>query len=243
MKYFSLCIDCSEENPESMIWAEGEITSDLVAMCICNKGHKSVSGLAHNLFDVLYSSAVDAFIKGCFSESVMSFAASLERTYEMFIKVTMIKEGISLTEIEEFWKEIKNQSERQYGAFCLQYVKVSGEVWRFDTNKVKFRNDVVHKGYVATSNEVKNYADYTTECQFKILKKLHVDFSNESREFYFYHKELEGRAAEKLMKEHNAKFSATSMPSLLKWNFSEIEDVSFHNALETMKELNKKFRG
>ncbi len=83
----------------------------------------SVSGLMHNLFDVLYTSAVQSYLQGSFSESVMSFAASLERTYEMFIKVTLINEGVSLDDNDKFWKEVKNKSERQYGAFCLQYVK------------------------------------------------------------------------------------------------------------------------
>ena len=94
MKHFTFCIDCNEENPELDVWAEGEVNSNLTALCVCPKGHKSVSGLMHNLFDVLYFSAVDSFLKGCYSESVMSFAASLERTYEMFIKVSMFKEGL-----------------------------------------------------------------------------------------------------------------------------------------------------
>jgi hypothetical protein len=234
MRHFTFCWDCYHENTESIIWAEGEVTSDLVALCTCTHGHKFVCGLMHDLFDVLYYSAVDAYIKGCFSESIMSFAASLERTYEMFIKVTMLKENVTLLQIDKFWQEVKNQSERQYGAFCLQYIKVTGESWLVDNKQVSFRNKVIHKGHIATSDEARNYAEYTTACQFKILKKLNTDFKTECNDLYFYQKELSKSSTEKLMKEHNAKPIKTSFESLLKWHDYKMDDVTFQNALETM---------
>lgn len=218
MKHYSLCIECHEKDPYNTVWAEGEVNSNLISLCTCPSGHKSVSGLMQNLFDVLYTSAVQSFLLGSFSESVMSFAASLERTYEMFIKVTMLKEGVSLEAIDKFWKEIKNLYERQYGAFCLQYVEVTGEAWLLNSNQVSFRNNVVHKGYIATSIEVTGYAEYTTECQFKLLSILHNDYKDECLKLYFHQKVQSKSSTEKVMKENNAKFSATGHPSLLNWN-------------------------
>lgn len=194
----------------------------------------------HTLFDVLYFSAMYSYIKGCYSESVMSFAASLERTYEHFIKVTLLKDGVSLEVIDEFWKEITIQSERQYGAFCLQYSKVTGEAWRINRNKVTFRNKIIHNGYIATSQEVQDYANYTTSCQYKILKILKTDFKEECQILYFHEKELTKPKTKKIMDENpGIKYSATSMPSLLKWNHAEMDDVSFSNALDEMKSINR----
>lgn len=240
MKHYSLCIECHEKDPSKLIWAEGEVDSNLISLCTCPKGHKLVSGLMHNLFDILYTSAVQAFLQGSFSESVMSFAASLERTYELFIKVTMLREGASLDAIDSFWKEIKNQSERQYGAFCIQYLKVTGEAWKINANHVSFRNNVVHKGYIATSLEVKKYAEYTTECQFKILSILHSDYKKvECQKLFFYQKDQTKSMTEKVMKENNAKFYATNHPSLLKWNHQEMSDVTFQGAIEAQIAFNK----
>ena len=239
MKHYIDCCECEKENPNSISWAVGEINSDLVALCVCPKGHKTVSGLMHNLFDVLYSSAVDSFIKECYSESVMSFAASLERTYEMFIKVILKHDGIPFNKIEEFWKEIKTHSERQYGAFCVQFLKATGEEWRLDQKQVRFRNNVIHQGYIATSREVKYYAEYITENLVRILKILHDDYSIESRDLYIYQKGKVHGAIKKMMEENNAKVISTSHPSLLKWNYGEMVDVNFENALKTMKDRNK----
>ncbi|NOQ28334.1 MAG: hypothetical protein GQ564_23475 [Bacteroidales bacterium] len=241
MKHITFCTECLEENPNSVILAEGEINSDLVAVCTCFKGHKSVLGLLHDLFDVLYFSAVDSFIKGCFSESVMSFAASLERTYEMFIKVTLLKDELSFDIIDNFWKELKNQSERQYGAFCMQYSRITGKTWRIDSNQVSFRNMVIHKGHIATSDEVRKYAEYTTSCQSKILQILQSDYEDECTRFYFNQKKLARPRINELMKKHNAKFAGMALPSLLNWNKLDKDGVTFSEALDNMYQIQKKF--
>lgn len=241
MKHYSICIECQKIDPNRMVWADGEVNSNLIALCTCPNGHKLVSGLMHNLFDVLYTSAVQSYLQGCFSESVMSFTSALERTYEMFVKVIMLNEEVSLDAIDKFWKEVKNQSERQYGAFCLQYIKITGEAWRIDGRQVSFRNNVVHKGYIATSLEVANYVEYTTACQFKLLNILHNNYQDECLKLYFYQKEQTKSETERVMKQNNAQFSGISNPSLLKWNYSDMTAVTFKNAIERQIEINKVF--
>lgn len=240
MKYYLLCIDCRKNHPDVVIWAEGEVTSNLIALGTCPHGHKTVIGLMHSLFDVLYTSAVRSFLKGFYSESVMSFAASLERTYEMFIRVTMLKEGVSFEAIDDFWKEIKNQSERQYGAFCLQYLKATGKAWKIDSKQVSFRNKIIHKGYIATSEEVRCYAEYITSCQGNILSILKEKYKEDCTKLYFHQKESVSDSTKKMMQDNNAKFVASGNVSLLGWNIDDLTKVTFEEAIETWLEISAK---
>ncbi|WP_299212088.1 hypothetical protein [uncultured Aquimarina sp.] len=240
MKHITICSICTNKSKEGYkpVYAVGEIDSNLMAVCTCSKGHKTLTVLMGDLFDVLYTSAMYAFIRGCYSESVMSFTASLERTYEFFLKVIMIKEGISMETIDEFWKELKNQSERQYGAFCCQYVKITDRPWRIDSNKVKFRNSVIHKGHIATREEVIDYADYTTQLQMKILGILKFDFYEEYGKLYFHEKKRTLSARKKIFEENeNIQFNQSSHLSLFRWNDHDVKNVTFEEALKMMKQF------
>ena len=233
MNHYTFCYQCFEEGKGTNIIAKGEINSNLIAICECSNGHKFISGLMHELFDILYLSAVDSYFNGSFSESVMSFTASLERTYEFFIKVTLLKEGCTLEMIDSFWKEIKNQSERQLGSFCSQYLNITKSPWNLNTEMIGFRNGVVHKGYIATSEEVKKYAEYTTSLQMNILNILKDDYEDECRQLYFHQKEFNRKSTEKLQNKTNLKFVATSHPSILKWDQPGKQSLNFEEALET----------
>jgi hypothetical protein len=43
----------------------------------------------------------------------------------MFTKVPLYAERLIYEQIDEFWKELSSQSERQYGVFCAQYLKTT----------------------------------------------------------------------------------------------------------------------
>lgn len=238
MKHYTFCSICQKENPGTLTWAVGEIQSSLVAICICPKGHKIISGLMHDLMDVLYTSGVHAYLNDCFSESVMSFAVSLEQSYAIFIKADLLKKGISLESIDELWKEIGNQSERLYGAFCSHYLRITSGSWKANQRMIKFRNKVIHKGYIATSKESTKFAEYITECHFKILSILKKDFAEECTKIYFHQQEQNSTIIDTIMKDNpEAFFVATAYPSLLKWNHSEINNLSFASALQDYKDM------
>lgn len=241
MLHHTPCIECHTNNPLEIIWSSGEINSNLFAVCTCPNGHMTISGLMTELFDTLYKSAVDAYLKKCLSESVMSFAASLERAYELFTKIVLLKQSCTYEQIEDYWKEIKNQSERQYGAFCFCYLFATKEVWHMDSKIIEFRNKVVHKGFIATSVEVKAYAQYITNCLSKIIKIIKSDFDTERSKIYFLQKEAASSIIEKVMKEFTtAKYAASGNPSLLKWNYANYEEATFEEALETSNQLVQK---
>lgn len=241
MNHYSLCVECLESDPNTPVWAIGELTNDLFAICICPKGHKTLSSLMHHAPDILYMSAVQAYRKECYSESILSFTATFERTCELFFKAFGLKHGLTTEVIDKMWKEMKNQSERQYGAFCLAYCVATNSPWTADLTQVEFRNKVVHKGYIATKAEAEAYAEYITVNLNRIITVLNGDYEKECREIYFSCKEKTRPVIDKLMKEDpDLKFSATGMPSLLRWNHKDREHIRFSEVLQLASRLETK---
>jgi len=236
MKHHTTCPECLDLR-RGFVPSVGEVRSDLLAICTCEYDHKTVVSIGHTHCDVLYTSAVHAFVKECLSESVMSFAASLERSYEMFIKVTLFSEGLSYEEIDVFWKEISSQSERQYGAFCTQYFKMKKEPWKTDHKMVSFRNNVIHKGHIASVKEVTIYAEYITRTLYKILKHLIENYFKEFGEFYNYEKTKTEEKLYELSREYNARVSTSMFSSLLNLNTVGMPEISFSKAVKTMKRM------
>ncbi|WP_051951258.1 hypothetical protein [Flavobacterium sp. ASV13] len=238
MKHYVPCSQCLDIDPQNYQYCVGEVNSDLVAVSICPIGHKVISRIAHHLFDVLYSSGVNAFLKGCYSESVMSFAASLERAYELFTKVTLHSEGLEYEKIDLFWKEIASQSERQYGAFCSQYLKFAKEAWSINMDMVKFRNKVIHKGHISTRQEILIYGEFITSTIYKILKPIHENYSLEAGKFYLHQRIPIHPKANKLMKEHNTNIRIDAgICSLLNWDQMDMPKTTFEEAVHIMSKI------
>jgi hypothetical protein len=175
-------------------------------------------------------------------QSVLSFTAAFERTCELFFKAFSLKHGLTLEHTDSMWKELKNQSERQYGAFCLAYCITTHIPWRAGTKMVEFRNSVVHKGYIATKSEAEVYAQYVTENLDRVIGCLNAHFDKECREIYFHTKQSIRPSIEKIMKANpGSKFSATGQPSLLHWNHPNRESMSFSDVIKRSDELDTKF--
>lgn len=237
MKHFSICFECSEQEPNNYVYSIGEVEADLIALCTCPFGHKTVVRIMHNLCDVLYTSAVYAFVKDCLSESVMSFAAALERAYEMFTKVTLYAEGMSYEQIDNFWKDLSRQSERQYGAFCTQFLKTFKQSWKVNQKMIEFRNKVVHKGHIASTQEVTEYAEFITESLYRILKYLHSNNNKESHDYYFHEVKKTTDKVKELLVKHNARVSSSSIISLLNWNIMDMPETTFSDAVSKMTQI------
>jgi hypothetical protein len=242
MKHYSPCWECENAGFQDVVWAVGELTNDLYAICVCSNGHRFISGSMHHVPDILYMSAIRAFRNECYSESILSFTAAFERMCELFFKAFCLKNDSNLELIEEMWNEIKNQSERQYGSFCLAYCITAKKAWKADKKQIEFRNSVVHKGYIAVKSEAELYAEYITEKLDDIIEILNTKFEEECRELYFYNKRKLEPILLKIQKENpDIKFSASGIPSLLAWNDGNRKPVSFQNALRRAEDIELRF--
>lgn len=100
-------------------------------------------------FEILFEVGSYAFLDCYYREAVSSFAAALERFYEFYIEVAVRANKVQPEEYNQCWKHLKNQSERQLGAFIAAYTitrttcpQLLSDDWR------AFRNNVVHKGEI-----------------------------------------------------------------------------------------------
>jgi hypothetical protein len=124
----------------------------------CPKGHRSTTLLQQQKFELLFDIGAYAIADGYYREAVSSFAASLERFYEFFIRAVMLQRGIDSQVIHNAWKVVAAQSERQLGGFVFLYTLEFGRSPQLLSGaRAAFRNDVVHKGRIPTRPEAVDY--------------------------------------------------------------------------------------
>jgi hypothetical protein len=144
----------------------------------CPKGHQAVVLLQQQKFELLFDIGAYAIADGYYREAVSSFAASLERFYEFFIRALMLQKGIAPAVIDGTWKTVAAQSERQLGAFTFLYALEFGRPPQLlSRGRVDFRNDVVHKGRIPTRPEALDYGQAVLDVVRPILKAAQGRFS------------------------------------------------------------------
>lgn len=139
----------------------------------CDKGHKSVTILQQQKFELLFDIGAYAILDGYYREAVSSFSSSLERFYEFFIKAVLLNNGISEETVRETWKQVSKQSERQLGAFVIMHASEFGQPpILMSNNKVEFRNDVIHRGKIPSRQEAVDYGQSVLDVLQPTLKQL-----------------------------------------------------------------------
>jgi hypothetical protein len=160
MKLLMSCIECSltaEDATEVLSYVE--LRDDAYYEVECRQGHRRSVIFTDHKFEVLFESGAMALLDGYTREAASSFAASLERFYEYWIKAALLAGGTTPEMLDDCWKLVAAQSERQYGAFCVLYQREYGRRPTVLPNKrVEFRNNVIHRGYIPQRTEVVEYA-------------------------------------------------------------------------------------
>jgi hypothetical protein len=179
MKLIVNCIHCrdsaqAEEERDFII--NIELRDDARYEFTCLKGHKSIIYLQNLKFELLFQLGAMALSDGYTREAVASIAAALERFYEFYVRVIAFKYGISIEQVEKFWKSVKKQSERQFGAFLFCYLIENKQAPAFVDNtyndKVRFRNNVIHNGEIPPYDKAIEYAEYVFDIIVNLSKQL-----------------------------------------------------------------------
>lgn len=159
MKLLIPCMACLQELGEpTNEFASLEFRDDGRYEVFCSRGHKSVTVLQQQKFEILFDIGANAILDGYYREAVSSFTSSLERFYEFCLKVLCKKRGIETDVFATAWKQVSNQSERQLGAFLFLWASEFGEVPQLlSSNDAGFRNGVIHKGKIPTKEEALEY--------------------------------------------------------------------------------------
>lgn len=180
MKLPVTCAQCMQEDiANAMISATVEFKDNGRYEIKCRKGHSSITLLQQQKFEILFDIGAYAIVDGYYREAVSSFTSALERFYEFFIKVVCTSKNIDWTKTLEAWKEVSNQSERQLGAFIFLHLQETGSKPTLLSNsKIKFRNEVIHKGKIPSKEQAIEYGQSVLDLVRPLLKKLKEDYSD-----------------------------------------------------------------
>ena len=150
----------------------------------CSEGHRSITVLWTPKHEVLFTIASNALIDGYPREAIASFAASLERFYEFAIRVICRAKSISQQDLDNCWKSVSKQSERQLGAFTmLWFVEMGHPLDLLSDNMAKLRNKVIHQGKIPTDEECIKFGqaviDVISPIERKMLDKFPANHKDE----------------------------------------------------------------
>jgi len=161
MKLLMPCMACFQElGQPTNEFASLEFRDDGRYEICCSRGHKSVTVLQQQKFEILFDIGANAILDGYYREAVSSFTSSLERFHEFCLKVLCKKRGIQPDVFSKSWKQVSNQSESQLGAFLFLWASEFGEVPQLlSSNDAGFRNSVIHKGKIPTKEEALEYGN------------------------------------------------------------------------------------
>lgn len=158
MRVILACTECAQIDGPNAKLSYAEYRDDNRYEFTCERGHTSVMALQQQRFEVLFDIGAHAILDGYYREAVSSFTSSLERFYEFFVRAALGQSGVAKEGLEKAWKEVAAQSERQLGAFLFVYLLTQKQVpLVLSQDKVKFRNDVIHKGKIPSRGEAIEY--------------------------------------------------------------------------------------
>jgi hypothetical protein len=179
------CGECIKESVKNadllvveLIVPVSEISESGVYEVCCEKGHKTRVALRNAKFELLFDLGFNGLIDGYYREAVSSFTASLERFYEFFIKVALDGE-LATDVIDETWKSVKSQSERQLAAYLFLYLKtIRKRPLMLGNGSVSFRNDVTHKGLIPGREQTLKYGEEVRMIVNSAITEMKICFND-----------------------------------------------------------------
>jgi len=145
----------------------------------CSAGHTTTTILQQMRFQVLFEIGLHAIGDGYYRESISSFSSSLERTYEFMVRALLSAKAVPQAAVDESWKLIASQSERQFGAFALLWASAFREAPSvLPKTQTELRNAVIHKGKLPTRNEAVEFGQAVLDVLQPKLKRLGTEFAD-----------------------------------------------------------------
>ncbi len=174
LKIITRCYQCGPEQEAALL----EVGNENLHQVVCDKGHEWSLVITQQKHEILFEVAMHAIIDGYYREAISSFAASLERYYEFFIKVNSVR--LPDTVFENAWKLVSSQSERQLGAYVFIYMSFYGSVPdTLSQSLTTLRNKVIHKGYIPKRAEAVQFGEAVAKI---ILNGCNLLRTHKSRE-------------------------------------------------------------
>jgi hypothetical protein len=177
LKIIVRCHQCGPNEEAALL----EIANENLHQVICDKGHESSLVITQQKHEILFEVAVHAIVDGYYREAISSFAASLERYYEFFIKVISVE--LPCEEFEKAWRQVTSQSERQLGGYIFTYLNIyrtSPHI--LPHSLITLRNSVIHKGYIPSRVDAITFGEAVAKIindGCNLLRSTKADYLNE----------------------------------------------------------------
>lgn len=180
MKIYTMCMECQKEmGHPSFEPIIADYYDEALALVECSKGHKSAILLQSQKFEILLESAANALIEGYTIEAASSLSSAYERFFEFAINVFCKKYNTPKENLEETFKQVSKQSERQIGGFLFLHLLAFGENYALNKKIPELRNRVIHQGYIPTPDEVINFGELIYQEIHSICKLIRANLLNE----------------------------------------------------------------
>lgn len=154
-----------------------EVNDDGHYVHTCMYGHTTFVVTQQQKFEILFENGAHAIIDGYYRESILSFAASIERFNEYVIRLISRAHENDKVTFDETWKMISSQSERQLGAYVFLYLNSFHESPQLMSQKhISLRNNVAHKGYIPTKAEAMQYGQAALNIISKVMGKINTKY-------------------------------------------------------------------
>lgn len=244
MKIPISCSECekeiTDENPVVDVYGTVLLVSESgYYEFTCPKGHKTSTILNMQKYDLLFTLGVNAFIDCYYREAFVNFSASLERFYEFALRVIARSKQIDSDLFEKSWKNVSNQSERQFGAFLFSWLFIEGQFYTEIAHKkigemTQLRNEIVHKGKLASQEDCKGYGQYVVGIM-KPIRDILFDKYKKS-----YEEETNDPSCKKISERRNKEYTPMVILNIPSAVDSAIEK-GFGNSVETIGKWRKRY--
>lgn len=178
-----MCSECHKElGHPSFEPIIADYYDEVLAFIECKKGHKSAILLQSQKFEVLFESAANALIEGYTLEAASSLSSAYERFFEFATNVFCKKYNIPNEALEETYKQVSKQSERQIGGFLYLHLLVFGVNYKLNKKIPELRNRVIHQGYIPTPDEVINLGELIYQEVLSVTNLIRSNLNSEMQQ-------------------------------------------------------------
>lgn len=190
MKLISACFKCMKEGSENFV-------PQIIALVPqdgglyrfkCSLGHDGAVILQERHFQLLFEIGLHALRDGYPREAIADFTASLERFYEFYFRFISKLSGIDSVQVENIWKTVVAQSERQLGLYLATYIaNEKCAPMLLSPADTKLRNAVIHKGKIPSRSEAIAFGDAVRRLVQPVLSVLFDRYGEALQEDTFQH--------------------------------------------------------
>ena len=152
---------CDKCGPESRSWAFAEVNDSGVFQGSCSNGHEVRYRLSYEApHELLLDAGALAMLDEYYRESVSSFAAALEQSFEFYVEASMVAAGIDGAAIKKLLS-VNRFDQRRAGMVSASYLRDTGLPFPYlESKRMEFRNRVIHNASWPTREETMEFADY-----------------------------------------------------------------------------------